>query len=189
MEFKKLIKKRKSVRRYSDKKPPAEEIMELIDAANLAPSPGNLPLLQFIVVEDPEKIEKIATACQQQWIKEVPYLVVFCSLPKKAILLYDKRANRYIKHHSGAAIENFLLKSTDMGLASCWVGAFSDLTIKNLLRVPDNVGIEAVIPVGYEHISNRTKQKTKVRLGERTFFETWKNKFQIPFIKVRRKRY
>ena len=46
MDFNKVIKQRSSIRRYSDKKPKIEDVVKLIDAANLAPSPGNLPILQ-----------------------------------------------------------------------------------------------------------------------------------------------
>jgi nitroreductase len=187
MDFNKVIKKRASIRRYSDKKPKIEDVVKLIDAANLAPSPGNLPILQFIIVEDPEKIAQIAVACQQNWIKQAPFLVVFCSSFTKPNILYEERADKYIKQHAGAAVENFLLKATDMGLASCWVGAFSDVTIRNILKIPeDKANIEAILPIGYQHAYDKTTQRTKRGLGERLRFENFKNKFKSPFIKLPR---
>jgi len=187
MDFKKLIKKRASIRYFSDKKPKIEDVVKLIDAANLAPSPGNLPILQFIIVEEPDRIAQIAEACQQEWIKQAPFLVVFCSTPTKPTLLYEDRADKYIKHHAGAAIENFLLMATDMGLASCWVGAFSDITLRRILKIPEGkADIEAILPVGYQHAYDKTVQKTKRTLGERLRFENFTNKFKSPFIKLSR---
>lgn len=186
MEFDDTIKKRASVRDFSNKKPPLEDIMVLIEAANLSPSPGNIPILIYMVIEDKEKIIKISEACQQSFIEEAPYLVIICSDKKNCEKLYDTRSEKYIKQHTGAAIENFLLKTTEMGLASCWVGAFVDNTIKNMLGIPDNIEIEAILPVGFEAKGINTKQKRKTTLEKRIFFEKWKNKFQMLPGKIRR---
>ena len=181
MEFNKVLEKRTSRRRYSSKKPELEQVMELIAAANLAPSPGNLQILRYVLVEDEKQIEKIAEACQQDFVSKAQILVVVCSESKNVERAYDKRTKRYIKQHAGAAIENFLLKATDMGLASCWVGAFTEFSIKNVLTIPDEVDVEAVLPVGNILITDRTKQKRKPELYERIWFGRYGNKYQKPF--------
>jgi len=178
MDFDKTLKTRASIRNYSDKKIKYNQIIDVIEAANLAPSPGNLSILKFIIIEDKEKIEKIAQACQQPFVKTAPVIIAVCSEPKKIDIMYDKRADKYIKQHAGAAIENFLLKITDMKLASCWVGAFSELTIKNALKIPDNVTIEAILPIAYQSKIDKTKQKLKTNLGSIIYFEEYKNKYQ-----------
>jgi len=186
MDFNNVIKKRASVRKFSSKKPKPEQITELIETANLAPIPGNLYILMYIVVENPETISKIADACQQEFIKQAPYIIVVCSNPKQIKTMYDKRADKYVKHHVGAAVENILLKTVDMGMASCWVGAFSELTLKNLLKIPDGINLEVILPVGYEFTKARTKQRPKFSLVNRLFFETFKNRFYKPIKKIRR---
>src|SRR3989344_7073473 len=180
MDFNEVIKKRASIRKYSEQKPAEEKIIELIESANRAPSPGNLQILKYIIVEDSDKINKIAEACQQEFIKQSQILVVVCSDAKKIEIMYDKRAQKYIKHHTGAAIENFLLKITDLGLASCWVGAFSDLMIKDILKIPDEIEIEAILPVAYQSKIDKTTQRTKSEIFERVYFEIWKNKTKKP---------
>ena len=184
MDFSTIIKNRASIRNYSDKKPKYEEIIDAVEAANLAPSPGNLPILKFIIVEDEELINKIAQACQQEFIKTALVLVVVCSDSKKIKIMYDKRADKYIKQQAGAAIENFLLKITDMKLASCWTGAFSDITIKNALKIPDNIEVEAVLPIAYPNKTDKTKQKPKPNLGNIVYFETYGNKYKKPIRKI-----
>jgi len=186
MDFDNVIKKRASVRKFSSKKPKPEHITELIETANLAPSPGNLYLLMYIVVENPETISKIADACQQEFIKQAPYVIVICSNPKQIKTMYDTRADKYIKHHTGAAVENILLKAVDMGMGSCWVGAFSEPTLRNLLKIQDGINLEVVLPIGYELIKGKTKQRHKFSLVNRLFFETWKNRFYKPIKKIRR---
>jgi nitroreductase len=178
MDLDKVLKTRASIKKYSLKKPKYDKVIDAIEAANLAPSPGNLPILKFIIIEDEEKIDKIAQACQQQFIKKAQILVVVCSDSKRTKIMYDKRTDKYIKHHAGAAIENFLLKITDMKLASCWIGAFSEVTIKDELKIPYEIEVEAVLPIAYQSKPDKTKQKSKPNLGNIIFFEKWGNKYK-----------
>jgi nitroreductase len=110
MNFDKILESRASIRKFSSKKPKEEHIIEIIEAGNLAPSPGNLPILTYTIVEDEEIIDKIAQACQQEFVKQAQLLIVICSDPKKVDIMYDKRADMYTRQHAGAAIENMLLK-------------------------------------------------------------------------------
>lgn len=181
MDFNRVLRKRASIRKYSDKKVSVEDIMEAIQAANLAPSPGNLPIVSFMVVEDSETKKGVVEACQQEFVQDAKFIVIVFSNDKKAKIMFDERAEKYIGHHVGAAIENFLLKITDLGLASCWVETFSDDTLRNALRIPDEFKIEAIIPVSYQSKIDSAKQKPKYSLENRIFFHTWKNKFyKIP---------
>lgn len=180
MDFEKVIKNRRSIRDYSDKDINYDKVLEAVEAANKAPSPGNLQILNFVIVKDKEKIIKIANACQQEFVKSASAIVVVCSDKANAEKMYDERADKYTKHHAGAAIENFLLKITDMKLASCWVGAFSDVTIKNILKIPNEIEIEAVLPVACSSKIAKTEQKPKPELINTIFFEEWKNKYQKP---------
>ncbi|MFA7708214.1 MAG: nitroreductase family protein [Candidatus Pacearchaeota archaeon] len=178
MDFDKLLKTRASVKNYSDKEVKYDKIIDAIESANLAPSPGNLPILKYIIVEDKETIAQIAEACQQSFVETAPVLVIVCSDPQKAKLMYDKRTEKYVKQQAGAAIENFLLKITEMKLASCWVGAFSEVTAKGILGIPDDIDIEAILPIAYKTKADRTIQKPKIELGRIVFFEKYGNKFK-----------
>ncbi|MFA5855759.1 MAG: nitroreductase family protein [Candidatus Pacearchaeota archaeon] len=181
MELKEAIKKRASIRKFSDKKPNIEDITRAIEYANLAPSPGNLSIIKYLIVEDEKKIEKISEICQQEFIKQSKMLLVICSEDKRPEIMYDKRAKKYIKQHAGAVIEHLLLYFTSIGLASCWVGAYTDDLLKDLLKIPPEIDIEAVLPIGYQHKVDKTKQRTKPILVERIFFDEYKNKWKKPF--------
>ncbi len=180
MDFDKTIKKRSSIRDYYNKKVKIDKVIDAIEAANLAPSPGNIPILKYIIIENKETINQIAQACQQDFVANACFLVVVCSDKKKVEIMYDIRAEKYTKHHAGAAVENFLLKITEMKLASCWVGAFSDTTIKNILKIPEDIDVEAVLPVAYPSKIKKQEQKSKTSLNNIIYFEKYKNKFQKP---------
>jgi nitroreductase len=178
MDFNKVIRKRASIRNYANKKVKYDKVIDAIEAANLAPSPGNIPILNYIIIEDQEKINAMGDCCQQDFIKTAPVVVVICSDPRKVRTMYDKRAEKYIKQHAGAAIENFLLKITEMGLASCWVGAFSETTAKHVLGIPDTLDVEAILPIAYKSKPDKTKQKVKADLGRIVWFEKYRNKYK-----------
>ncbi len=175
MDFNKVIKTRASLRNYSPKKINYEKVLSIIESANSAPSPGNLSILKYIIIDNPETIQKIAQACQQKFITKSQYIVAVCSDSKQTKIMFDERAEKYIKQHAGAVIENFLLKITDLGLASCWVGAFSDITIKKILKIPDEIEVQAILPIAHKS-KIKTKQKAKTNLNNIIYFDTWKNK-------------
>lgn len=179
MELNKAIRERHSVRRYSSKKPDWRKIIEIIDAANLAPLAGNIFALRYILVDDKEKIKQLAEASQQDFIATAHYVVVICSYKAEIVRSFDERAHVYTRQQAGAAIENFLLKITDLGMATCWVGAFADDIVKRILRIPDDVDVEAILPVGYEMIP-KSKQRPKGNLDSFMFFNEWKQRFQVP---------
>jgi nitroreductase len=177
MKLDQAIEKRASIRKFSPKSVKPEQIIEAIEAANLAPSPGNLQILRYIVIDNKETKEKIAEHTQQEFIKTAPFIIAICSDPKDVIKFYDDRAETYIKHHVGAAVENFLLKITEMKLASCWVGAFSD-ELQNTLKISNNLTLEVLLPVGHPAVNSETKQKRKYSIYGRVFYNSFRNTYQ-----------
>ena len=174
MELNKAIKERRSVRSFSTKKVNWRDIIEAIDAARLAPLAGNIPTLKFVVVSDKSKIAQLAEACQENFVNEVNYVIVICSVPEQCVRSYGERGKIYARQQAGAAIENFLLKITDLGLASVWIGAFYDEQVKRILKITGDADIEAIFPIGYE--LGKSKQKIKPNIDAVLYFNEWKNK-------------
>ena len=80
----------------------------------------------------------------------------------------------YSHQQCGAAIETFLLKLVDVGLSGCWVGSFADHHIKTTLGIPEDVNIEAIIPIGYERIEKgRSKRPEKPKIENAISWELW----------------
>jgi nitroreductase len=177
MELNKAIKSRHSCRSFKEKKKPSwEDVVLAIDAANYAPLAGNISTLRYIVVEDEANIKKLANACQQRFIQDVRYLVVVCSDNSQIKKVYGERADKYSKQQAGAAIQNFLLEIENLGLASCWVGAFEDSEVRFILGISDDIEIEAILPIGYEMGSY--KKRKLPNLDNYLFFDKWKMRFK-----------
>lgn len=179
MDFNKILKERHSVRNFKKtKKVDYRKIIEVIEAGTLAPLAGNIYSLKYILVQDKEKIKALSVAAQQDFIENVDYIIVLCSDKKELEKSYYERGLVYSRQQAGAAIENMLLKITELGLASCWIGAFSDEVVKRVLSIPDNINIEAMLPIGIE--LGKGKQQTKPSLDRILVFDSWSNKFMKP---------
>jgi nitroreductase len=174
MELDKAIKNRHSVRKFTNKKPNWRTIIECIDSARFAPMAGNNYTLKFILVDDEEKIRKIAKASQQRHVGEVKYIVVACSNSSRPVNAYGEKGEVFCRQQAGAAIQNFLLKIEESGLATCWVGYFVEEQIKKLLKIPDEATIEAIFPIGYE-FDKKKKGKAKIDLDRILYFNSYGN--------------
>ena len=178
MQLDKAIKERHSVRKYSSKKPNWRTIIEAIDSVRYAPMAGNNFTLKIILVDEKDKIQKIAEACQQNFVGQAHYLVVFCSEPSRVINAYAGAGRVYLRQQAGAAIQNFLLKAEDLGLATCWVGHFLEDEVKSALKIPEGVDVEAILPIGLEYEKPRTR-RAKIDIDNILYFNTYKNKKMV----------
>ncbi|HOF43999.1 MAG TPA: nitroreductase family protein [Candidatus Pacearchaeota archaeon] len=174
MGVERLIKARRSIRKFKSSKPDWREIIECIDSTRYAPMAGNNFSLKFILVEDGEKIQKLAEAAQQNFITKAKYVIVVCTTPGRTETAYGERGSKYLKQQAGAAIQNLLLKLTECKLATCWVGHFVDEQVKDILDVPDEIDVEAMFPIGYPY--EKPKEKRYIELDSILYFNRYDNK-------------
>jgi nitroreductase len=177
MELDKAIQNRHSVRKFDSKKPDWRTIIECIDSARYAPMAGNNYTLKFILVSDVKKLKEIAEASQQRHVGEAQYIVIVCSNPSRPVNAFGKGGEIFCRQQAGAAIQNFLLKIEESGLATCWVGSFGEEQIKRALDIPDDINIEAIFPVGYEYGKRDSKKKrfSKIELDRILYFNEYGN--------------
>lgn len=174
MDFNRVIEERHSCRNFKNKSVSWKDAMVAIDAAIQGPYAGNTNNIKFLIIESPETIKSIAKHSQQTWIQESNILIAVCSDDSHLEKQYGERGRVYSRQQAGAAINTILLKLTDLGLASCWIGAFADESVKQLLGIPEHIQIEAIIPMGYENPSRTRKKPKKLALERAIYWETWK---------------
>ena len=150
MEILELIKNRRSIRSFKSDPISEEVIDKLIEAIIWAPSAGNLQSRKFYFVFKEELKEKLAEASlHQMFIKDAPLVIVACA-DTKIEQRYGKRGRElYMICDVSASIENLMLVATEEGLGTCWVGAFEEEKVKEILNLPENLVPVAIIPVGY----------------------------------------
>lgn len=173
MNLDNVIENRKSIRKYSSKKVDIKLIGQLLETATKAPSAGNIQNWKFIIVSEKETKNKLTKAClNQNWMKTAPVFIIVCSDTQIVKKFYPKRAELYAPQNCAIACTYILLKATDLGLGTCWVGAFAPQAVQKILHLPDPIVPEAIITIGYP-------QKDVLRKTPRTAYKklTWFEKF------------
>lgn len=149
MDFYEVVRTRRSVRSYSDRPIPSDVLARVLDAARLAPSGRNRQPWKFIVVRSQEVKEKLVPLCNgQRFIAEAPVVIVACGR--------DIKYNRggYMGRYSmlvdvSIAFTHLILAARAEGLGTCWIGAFDNEGIKELLDIPGEWDVVVLTPLGY----------------------------------------
>lgn len=143
MDTTKCIKTRRSIRSYQDKKIDKKIIEEIIDCARFAPTGHNLQPWEFIIVTNKDNLKLLSEVCTYgKFIKNAACCIVVCG---------DKH-NHHLIEDCSAATQNILLAANVYGIGSCWVAGWKrtyNKDIKNILKIPDDIDIVSVIPLGY----------------------------------------
>ncbi|MFP4116195.1 MAG: nitroreductase family protein [Candidatus Aenigmatarchaeota archaeon] len=151
MDVLEAILRRRSIRKFKDKEIGDEEIGELLRSVKWAPSAGNRQPWEVVAVKDEELKEELAEiALEQYWMTDAPVILVICVDKKRAEHVYGERGRElYGIQAAAAATQNILLRATEMGLGTSWVGAFDEGQASAALNCDDNIRPVAMVPVGY----------------------------------------
>lgn len=150
MELFEAIRRRRSIRAFTEKEVSEREIKELLEAAILAPSAGNIQPWSFVVIRDHDTKRKLAEAALNQFfIEKVPVVIVVLADWNRSRRHYGSRgANLYCLQDTAAAVQNMLLAAVALGLGACWVGAFQEEMVSAVLKVPEGFRPVAIVPIG-----------------------------------------
>jgi len=178
MDTLECIKKRRSVRKFLDVPIDWDIITTILEAGSFAPSAGNLQNNKYIVVFDKNKIKKIAeSSANQLWINTAPVVIVICSEPAKSKKFYGVRGERlYAIQNSAASAMNILLAAEAKGISSCWVGAFDEDSIRNILSIPGKARPQIIIPLGYN--DQTPKPNPRYKINDIMYLDKWGNKYE-----------
>lgn len=120
-----------------------EKLRRIFEAANLAPSAGNLQAYRVFVFRDPAQREALARAAfDQKFITEAPVCMVFCADPGRSATEFGGRGKELYSVQDATIAGSFaMLAAVNLGLATVWVGDFDEDKIRAV------IGIESVRPV------------------------------------------
>lgn len=148
MDFKELVKKRRTIRFYQDKKVPLSELMELIEFARFAPSGSNKQPIRYIIVNDDDIVHRIFDVTKYAGLLTPRRSPVWGkNAPRNFIAVISPKGGSVVD--ASAAIENILLGAANNGLGCCWIGAFNKEQAKNILSLDDTTELHYLVAVGY----------------------------------------
>jgi len=164
------LRKRCSVRSFAEKPVEPEKIRKVLEAGLMAPSARNMQDWRFIVVTDRQMRARLAVAAKdKQFVGEAPVVIVACGTSDYIMTCGEKTYPIDV----AIAVDHMTLAATDEGLGTCWIGAFHQDKVKELLDIPGNVHVVALLPMGYP-LAPHDAGSPRKPFGESVSFERWK---------------
>ena len=149
MKFFDVVKKRRSIRNYLPAPIAEDELRRILEAANAAPSAGNLQSYEIYVVMEKRRRESLARAAREQlFVAGAPVSLVFCTHAARSEERCGKRAGLYAVQDATIACTFAMLAATGLGLASVWVGSFEPEDVRRVIGAPPGIVPVAILPVG-----------------------------------------
>ena len=134
MELKEVLTKRKSIRKFQPW--PVPDLTEVLRLAQTGPSAGAIRGWEVLVTTD-----KIGPY-------EAPLYIVICTNQEKYEPRYGGRGHTLYSIQDAAVVTAYLqLLLVEMGLASCWIGAFNENRVKRAVNAKYRP--VAMLAVGY----------------------------------------
>lgn len=170
MELNECINTRRSIRKYQNKAISRDVILEIIKAAQMAPSWKNSQVSRYYAVTSEEKL-KIVKECLPEFnknnTKDAPAIIVTTVVNGRSG--YDKEGN-YVTHikdgfqffDNGLQVQNLCLKAHDLGLGTLIMGLYDEARIREILQIPEEQIIVAVLGLGYPDIEPITPQRKDI---------------------------
>ncbi len=140
-----LIKKRRSIRKFTTAPVSDTDIQTLLEAAMAAPSANDLRPWEFVVVRRPELRRRLADMKQWSYMcADAPVVFVVCG---------DEQSSGHWVEDASAATENLLLAAVGLDLGGVWVAVYPDQPreqyARETLEIPAELRVLCLVPVGH----------------------------------------
>jgi len=162
MEYSDLIKVRKSNRSYMPDAISDDIMKKLYKSLQVAPSGSNKQKYKFIFVTDYDlRTEVTQKACHQEFIGEAPVIMV-------------ATCTKGTEFDVAIAVDQMILKATDLGLGTCWIGWFERDIARGIFNIPDDLSIPIMVTIGYPKDEPNVKPRPRKSIDELVCFNQYK---------------
>lgn len=169
MSFLELAKQRFSVRRYETTPVPQGALDAILEAGRLAPSAANRQPCHIIVVRNEEQRRQLGVSYPRDWFWQAPVILIVCVEENRAWIRADKK--NYADVDGALVVDHMTLCAADLGLGTCWIGAFDVAKVRSILELPEGMEPLAMLPLGYP--AEPIRAKSRKSLAELVHQETW----------------
>ena len=169
MNFIEIARKRYSTRAYKPQPIEDEKLRQVLEAARLAPTASNRQPFQLIVIHTKGREEELRQIYDAPWFVQAPIVICACGIHSQSWTRLDGR--HYCDVDVTIAMDHLILAAADLGLGTCWVGAFNPDITRQVLRLPDGVEPIAFTPLGYP--DDQPGHKSRKSLDDLVRYERW----------------
>ena len=151
MEFFETVHARHSIRAFTGQPVETEKLDKILRAANAAPSAGNLQGYEIFAVTNRAVLSALCRASfEQEFVAQAQIALVFCANPARSAVKYGERGETlYCIQDATIACAYAQLAATALGLATVWVGAFSEDLARDAIHIGKDLLPVAILPIGY----------------------------------------
>jgi len=143
------IEKRRSIRKFKLNPIAKEHLKKILEAGRLAPSSGNRQPWYFIIAHDSETKRALSIAANnQKFISSADVIITALGDPGAYPKIGTSSSRILHKQDPMIAIEHMVLAATALGYGTCWIGAFNEDEVKKILKIPENLAVIALLPIG-----------------------------------------
>ena len=155
MIFSELIQKRYSVRGYKPDPVEEDKLLQVLEAARWAPTGGNRQQFQLVVIHTKGREEEVSRIYGREWFVQAPIVICACTTS------VGPRPGRpgYSGVNIGIVMDHLILAATELGLGTCWIGAFDRAATREVLGLPDDVDPVVCTPLGYPDAPPRPRER------------------------------
>lgn len=182
-EIMKPIRERRAFRGFSQEKVSEEMLIRILEAARLAPSCMNKQPWRFLVLSEPEALEKGQKALSggNYWAAHAPILIY--AITKRDLDCAPKDGRAYAEFDTGLAVQNLLLQAVSEGLIAHPMAGFSPETLREAFAIPEEYTVLTAIALGHpgdgsylndKHRELESAPQTRKPYEEHIFMNAWK---------------
>jgi len=147
MELQAALEQRYSCRSFLPDAPTQEQVNAILEAGRIAPTARNLQPQRIWVITKKEDLEKIYSCTPCQYGAPVVFIIGY-DTDVAMMHMQAREPWSFGNVDSASALVQMLLKATDLGLATCWIGLYDDMAIRANFPIPENVELRALVFLG-----------------------------------------
>lgn len=173
------IMKRRTIRKFEQKKIDKKDLEKLVNCARVAAYGANVQPLKFAVVDKADMLDTIFPLTKwagylvdggpKEDERPVAYIAVLGDSSIKSNKMYEVEA--------GAAVTTMMIEAVEMGLGTCWLGAIQRDVIKKQLGLDENLDVVYLLALGYP---KQISQVIDMKDGNVKYYEDDKGIINVP---------
>ena len=188
MEFKEVVKSRRSCRAFEADHVPQDQLAAIMDAGQWAPSPMNTQPWEYIIITDAEVKAQIREVCEaakqavldnggpgfvakydMNFLEEAPVVIAVVFDPAKKGLGDFFNQKHGALQAASACVQNMMLAAVEYGLGTLFFTWFDPQKMQAVLNIPDNLEMAAIIPIGKPKGEIKAPPRKEVKIHQQQF--------------------
>jgi nitroreductase len=169
MDFSQLARTRYSVRAYRPDPLEEDTLRQILESARLAPTAANRQAFQLIVIHTAGREPELQRVYGRNWFIQAPVVICACGMPEQNWVRRDGK--NYNDVDVAIVMDHLTLAAADLGVGTCWIGAFDPVAAREVLHLPEGVEPIAFTPLGYP--ADQPRPKTRKDLSDLIRYEHW----------------